>query len=107
MSDPTQVLTDIFLGPVEGATGAAAFDGLFEGTVVSSTSTEVVITVNGFDPSGKSSYTCKYEKRPGASPATPPKGTTCLVAFPGSVAASGKNPATVGTPWVVAFTGWP
>lgn len=105
MSDPSQFLNEFFLGDPQ--TNGSAFDGLFEGTVVSATATEVVVTVNGFDRSGKATFTCKYERRPGASPAHPPAGTACLVAFAGSIVASVLAPGYAGSPWAVAFTGWP
>lgn len=95
-TDPAQVLGGIFLGT---KSAAPAFEGVVTGEVVSSTATTVRVTIDNFDPSGKSAWDCTYEKRLGASPATPPAGTKCLLAFP-------SNDPT-NTPWVVAFTAWP
>lgn len=97
--DPLQLLSGIFFG--QPPTAEPAFSGHYSGKVVSSTSSSVVVTVDGFDASGQSTFTCSYETRPGASPATPPAGTACLVAFP----VNGNG--VVNDPWVVAFTGWP
>lgn len=106
MSGDQNFLNEFFLGD-NGPSGTTGWDGLFEGTVVSATSTQCVVTINGFDSAGKASFTCKYERRPGASPATPPKGTACLVAFAGTIVANVLAPGYSGSPWAVAFTGWP
>lgn len=95
--DSSQVFTKLFTG--HRVAQQAMGDAPIEATVVSATAEVCVVSINGFDRSGQATFTCLYETRLGASPAHPPAGTACLVAFP-------TNSPTR-TPWVIAFTEWP
>lgn len=76
------------------------FDGPQVGVVVRSTSTTVTFSIPAVDFSGSTGYTAQYQPIPGATPATPPKGTVCCVAY---VPNAGVDQRW----WVIAFQGWP
>jgi hypothetical protein len=92
------LVADVLLGP-PGQQPAKAWNGVYTGVVVRATGETVQVTIDNFDPSGNSTFTCLYEKRHGVTPTSPPRGTRCLVAFALNDAA--------GQPWAVAFAGWP
>jgi hypothetical protein len=76
----------------------ATLKGPQPATVVSSTSTTVTVTLdlNGWE---HVPFTAPYQEVPGASPATPPAGSTCLIVFVGN---------GLDKPYCVMFTGgWP
>jgi hypothetical protein len=78
-------------------TAAPAFPyGGVSGVVVSSNDSQCIVTIDGFDSTGQSTFTCAYQPVPGSE--NPPAGTPCFVAF----AANGDH-----SPWVTAFGGWP
>lgn len=103
-SDPQSALTRIFTGRVTGKKGLS--EGVVAAKVTGATATTVTATVTGLQtlstPNGtgyQPTVTAYYQAVPGASPSTPPAGTTCFIAFPAN------EPQKIGV--VVAFVEWP
>lgn len=76
-----------------------------EAKVISATSSQVVVTINGFDT--EATFTCFYEPRFAYNGTAnvaqiPPAGTLCLVAFPSNI-----GQGTPHSGWVMSFTAWP
>jgi hypothetical protein len=104
--DSTRVLQKMFTGHIVGkpAMGWAPITGI----VLSATTNSCVVQIDNFPNKNTTgtqsfpSFTCAVEPRhdpSDGSPIAPPHGTACLVAFP----TNGDD----GTPWVLAFRGWP
>lgn len=96
--DSSRNLQHLFTGQRVGT--PAMGEAPVEGTVISATATQVVVTVNGFsaDATFTCNYTTQYAWNGAANVAVlPTAGTRCLVAFP--------PPQQQGSPWVVAFFG--
>lgn len=97
-----QILARTFTGRPVGRTPTFGQSPV-AATVVSSTPTEVVVTLDAFDQyAATAGFTCSYEPRwywngsANVQETPPPKGVRCLVFFPASAGG-----------FVIAFTGWP
>lgn len=93
---PISELQQIFFGRSPG--GQSAWVGVFTGTVRSSNAVDVFVQLDGFGDQN-TTFSARYERRLGASPATPPAGTRCIVVFPSN------EPDH--SPWATTFVGWP